>query len=113
MLSTKTKAKAGAKGTRMLVKHPTLRRATVSAAKPTMKLGLKLKSRQLKTEETAKKRVLPALAIGAAIVAILVILELGAARRRKARNESPGDPETPPPSATPTPGPAPAAGTQA
>lgn len=110
MLSTKTKAKAGAKGTWMLVKHPTLRRATVSAAKPTVKLGLKLKSRQLKTEETAKKRVLPALAIGAAIVAILVILELGAARLRKARDESPGDPETPPPGEMQSPGPPPAAG---
>ena len=83
MLSTKTKAKAGAKGTWMLVKHPTLRRATVGAAKPTVKLGLKLKSRQLKTEQTAKKRVLPALAIGAAIVAILVILELGCGPPRK------------------------------
>ncbi len=113
MLSTKTKAKAGAKGSWMLVKHPTLRRATVSAAKPTMKMGLKLKSRRRKTEQTAKKRVLPALAIGAAIVAILAILALSAARRRKARNESPEDPGTPPPSETPTPGPAPGAGTQA
>ena len=112
MLSTKTKAKAGAKGTWMLVKHPTLRPATVGAAKPTVKLGLKLKSRQLKTEQTAKKRVLPALAIGAAIVAILVILELSFARRRKARDESPADTETLPPSETPIPGPAPAAGSQ-
>ena len=112
MLSTKTKAKAGGKGTWMLVKHPTLRRATVGAAKPTAKLGLRLKSRQRKTEETAKQRVLPALAIGAAIAAILVLLELNSARRRKARDESPGNPETPPPSETPIPGPAPAAGTQ-
>ena len=56
MLSTKTKAKAGAKGTWMLVKHPTLRRATVGAAKPTMKLGLKLKSRQRKTEQQQPAR---------------------------------------------------------
>jgi hypothetical protein len=107
MLSTKTKAKAGAKGTWMLVKHPTLRRATVGAAKPTMKLGLKLKSRQRKTEQTAKQRVLPALVIGVAIVAI-VLLVLGSARRRKAPDEAVDEPEIPAPSEPETPGPAPA-----
>jgi hypothetical protein len=108
MLSRKTKAKAGAKGTWMLVKHPTLRRATVSPAKPSAKVGWKLKGRG--TQETAKKRVLPALAIGIAIVAV-VLLELGWARRRKAAHEAEGEPEISTESEPLTPGPTPAAGT--
>ena len=109
MPSTKTKAKAGAKGTRMLVKRPTVRRATVSAAKPTVKIGQKLTGRKA-AEETAKKRVLPALAFGVAIVAI-VVLELGWARRRKAAHEATGESEISAPSEPQTSGPMPAAGT--
>jgi hypothetical protein len=90
MPSTKTKAKAGAKGTRMLVKHPKLRRA----AKPTAKLGWRLKGRKA-AQKTAKNRVLPALAIGVAMVAAAVLLELGWARRRKASDEAPDATETP------------------
>ena len=112
MLSSKTKAKAGAKGTWMLVKHPTLRRATVKAAKPTAKLGVKRKSRQLKTQQTAKQRVLPALAIGIGIgIIVIVLIELNWARRRKGSDDPAGEPQTPAGGEQQTPGPAPAAGT--
>ncbi len=112
MLSTKTKAKAGAKGTWMLVKHPTLRRATVKAAKPTAKIGLKLKSRQAKTQKTAKERVIPALGIGLAIAILAIVLvEVNWARRRKASDEVADEPEIPSAGEQQTAGSAPAAGT--
>src|ERR1700748_2592557 len=96
MLSTKTKAKAGAKGTWMLVKHPTLRRASVKAAKPTAKLGVKLKSRQLKTQETAKRVVLRRLAWGTGMgLFVMVQLELNGALRRKSSDDPAGEPQTP------------------
>ena len=94
MPSTKTKAKAGAKGTRMLVKHPKVRRATMSAAKPTAKIGWRLKRRKA-AQKTAKERVLPALAIGVAMVAAAVLLELGWTRRRKASDDAPDATEAP------------------
>ena len=102
MLSTKTKAKTGAKGAK-----------GASAAKPTMKVGLRLKSRQAKTKTTAKDRVLPALAIGLGIVAVIVLLEFGWARSRKAAEEQPEgvEPEIVSASEPETPGAPPAAGT--
>lgn len=111
MVSTKTKAKMGAKGARMMVKHPTARRATVKTAKPAAKVAWKVKGRKA-AKETAKKRVLPALVFGVVIFGI-AFLVLSSARRRKPQDEpSTGDePESQPPSEPQAASPAPAADT--
>lgn len=47
MLSTKTKAKAGAKTAKAIVEHPLLRTAVTEAAPPVVKLGAKAGKRRL------------------------------------------------------------------
>lgn len=110
MVSTKTKAKMGAKGAWMMAKNPTARRTTAKAAKPAAKVAWKLKGRKA-AKETARKRVLPALVFGVVIFGI-AFLVLSSARRRKPQEEQSStlEPEAQPPLAQQTPGPAPAAG---
>jgi hypothetical protein len=112
MASTKTKAKAGVKSTKVLATHPALRRAAVRAATPTAKLGWRAKAPK-NAKETTNKRVLPALAVGVAIVAVALYLLAPERRRRLQERFTSHDdqPNTPSPSDTQIPSPS-AAGVQ-